>query len=122
MALADSSNETTETYIYTGKIRKIRCSEQAPCEGCIATGIACTFVKHPAVRGPRKLRKSTLQEISQTQAQQHWQQLNLPQPPEPVDYTRLDYDSVFAPAKIAALVLQLCIFRLRVYPICKCPR
>lgn len=97
------------------KIRKIKCSEVAPCEGCTAAGIACTFVKHPATRGPRKLRKSTLQEISQTQ--QQWEQLALSSPVEPVVHTRLDAENVFAPAKIAALVLQLCVYRLRMYPI-----
>jgi hypothetical protein len=51
------------------KIRKIKCTEVSPCEGCIAAGIACTFVKHPQTRGPRKLRKSTLEEITQTQRQ-----------------------------------------------------
>lgn len=51
------------------KIRKIKCTEASPCEGCIAAGIACTFVRHPQTRGPRRLRKSTLQEIAQTQQQ-----------------------------------------------------
>jgi hypothetical protein len=51
------------------KIRKIKCTEVSPCEGCIAAGIACTFVRHPQTRGPRRLRKSTLQEIAQTQQQ-----------------------------------------------------
>lgn len=97
------------------KIRKIKCSEIPPCDGCVATGIACTFVKHPAARGVRKLRKSTLEEISKTQ--QQWEQLALPSPVEPVVHDRLDGENVFAPAKIAALVLQLCVFRLRVYPI-----
>ena len=48
------------------KIRKIKCTEVSP---CIAAGIACTFVRHPQTRGPRRLRKSTLQEIAQTQQQ-----------------------------------------------------
>jgi hypothetical protein len=51
------------------KIRKIKCTETSPCEGCIKAGIACTFVKHPSARGPRNLRKSTLKEIRQTQEQ-----------------------------------------------------
>jgi hypothetical protein len=99
------------------KIRKIKCSEVAPCEGCMLAGIACTFVKHPATRGPRKLRKSTLQEISQTQTQQQWEQLALPPPKDPIVRTEPDADNVFAPAKIAALVLQLCVYRLRMYPV-----
>ena len=52
------------------KIRKIKCSEDSPCHGCLAAGIACTFVKSPGTRGPRRLRKSTLQEIQQTQQPQ----------------------------------------------------
>jgi Fungal Zn(2)-Cys(6) binuclear cluster domain len=51
------------------KIRKIKCTETSPCEGCVKAGIACTFVKHPSARGPRNLRKSTLKEIRQTQQQ-----------------------------------------------------
>jgi hypothetical protein len=98
------------------KIRKIKCSEIPPCEGCKAAGIACTFVKHPAARGPRKLRTTTLNEITRTQKQ--WADLAVPSPgAAPVVHTQLDSDHVFAPAKIAALTLQLCIFRLRVYPI-----
>lgn len=97
------------------KIRKIKCSEAAPCEGCAAAGIACTFVRRPASRGPRKLRRSTLQEIQGTQ--QQWEQLALPPSDGPVVHTQLDEENVFAPAKIAALVLQLCVYRLRTYPI-----
>ena len=97
------------------KIRKIRCSEVAPCAACVASGIACTFVKHPATRGPRRLRRSTLQEIAQTQ--QQWEDLALPTPVGPVVHTDLNAESVFAPSKVAALVLQLCVYRLRCYPV-----
>ena len=97
------------------KIRKIKCTEVAPCAGCIAAGIACTFVKIPSTRGPRRLRRSTLQEIAQTQ--QQWEDLALASPAEPVIHTNLDVESVFAPSKVAALVLQLCIYRLRCYPV-----
>ena len=57
------------------KIRKIKCTESSPCEGCLQAGIACTFVNYPKGRGPRKLRDSTLQEIQQ--AQQQWEETGL---------------------------------------------
>jgi hypothetical protein len=72
-------------------------------------------VKHPATRGPRRLRKSTLQEIAQTQ--QQWESLALPTPIGPINHTDLNVESVFAPAKVASLVLQLCVYRLRCYPV-----
>lgn len=97
------------------KIRKIRCSQIAPCEGCTQAGIACTFVKQPGARGPRRPRRSTLDEIQRTQ--QEWQDLASTPPDEPVSHTRLDAESVFAPSKVAALVLQLCVYRLRMYPV-----
>ncbi|KEF56223.1 uncharacterized protein A1O9_07804 [Exophiala aquamarina CBS 119918] len=99
------------------KIRKIKCTELAPCDGCIAAGIACTFVKHASTRGPRRPRKSTLDEIRRTQRE--WEDLGLAEaaPPVPVVHTKLDSESVFAPNKVAALVLQLCVYRLRMYPV-----
>jgi hypothetical protein len=51
------------------KIRKIKCSEVSPCEGCVAIGIHCTFKKGQRTRGPRNLRAKTLQVIAQTQRQ-----------------------------------------------------
>ncbi|KAK8110846.1 NADP-dependent oxidoreductase domain-containing protein [Apiospora kogelbergensis] len=49
------------------KIRKIKCSETSPCNGCTASGIACTFRKLQATRGPRSLRAKTIRKISETQ-------------------------------------------------------
>lgn len=107
------------------KVRKIKCSEVAPCEGCVQAGIACTFIKNPRSRGPRRLRKSTLDEIELTQrqwedsTQRQWEATGLvvpsaaPQIP-PSEFTE---ESVFAPSKVASLVLQLCIYRLRMYPV-----
>jgi hypothetical protein len=57
------------------KIRKIKCTDSSPCEACLLAGIACTFVKYPKTRGPRKLRDDTLQEIRQTQ--QQWKDTGL---------------------------------------------
>ncbi|KAM5346416.1 hypothetical protein ACJ41O_009421 [Fusarium nematophilum] len=45
------------------KVRKIRCSEVAPCTGCVASGIECTFNRLQATRGPRGLRARTLDKI-----------------------------------------------------------
>ena len=108
------------------KVRKIKCSEIAPCEGCIQAGIACTFIKNPRSRGPRRLRKSTLEEIEQTQrqwedsTQRQWENTGLVVPsaaPSQFPPAELTEESVFAPAKVASLVLQLCIYRLRMYPV-----
>ncbi|KAH8204604.1 hypothetical protein TruAng_001233 [Truncatella angustata] len=49
------------------KIRKVKCSETSPCRGCIASGIACTFKRMQATRGPRSLRAKTIQKISAAQ-------------------------------------------------------
>jgi Fungal specific transcription factor domain/Fungal Zn(2)-Cys(6) binuclear cluster domain len=107
------------------KIRKVKCTEVSPCEGCISAGIACTFERRPHTRGPRRLRNSTLQEIKQTQqqwearSQQQWADSGLVAavPPRSAEESTLTQDSVFAPSKVASLVLQLCVYRLRVYPI-----
>ncbi|KAF9879783.1 hypothetical protein CkaCkLH20_02594 [Colletotrichum karsti] len=49
------------------KIRKIKCTEVPPCDGCVAIGTACTFHKVPATRGPRNLRAKTIRQIAQAQ-------------------------------------------------------
>ncbi|KAK2019936.1 fungal-specific transcription factor domain-containing protein [Colletotrichum eremochloae] len=49
------------------KIRKIKCTEVPPCNGCVAIGTACTFNKAPATRGPRNLRAKTIRRIAQAQ-------------------------------------------------------
>lgn len=45
------------------KVRKIRCTEIPPCNGCVASGIECTFNKLQATRGPRGLRARTIDKI-----------------------------------------------------------
>ncbi|KAK7422924.1 Voltage-gated potassium channel subunit beta-2 [Neonectria magnoliae] len=45
------------------KVRKIRCSEIPPCNGCVASGIECTFNRLQATRGPRGLRARTIDKI-----------------------------------------------------------
>ncbi|KAI9896879.1 hypothetical protein N3K66_007901 [Trichothecium roseum] len=46
------------------KIRKIKCSEDAPCSKCVAAKIACTWNKTPSTRGPRSLRARTINRIA----------------------------------------------------------
>lgn len=48
------------------KIRKIKCSEIPPCDGCTASGIECTFTTQQAIRGPKGLREKTKEKIVQT--------------------------------------------------------
>ncbi|KAK2606320.1 hypothetical protein QQS21_003251 [Conoideocrella luteorostrata] len=48
------------------KVRKIRCSEAPPCDGCSASGIECTFTTQQGTRGPRGLRGKTIQKISES--------------------------------------------------------
>ncbi|KAH7311493.1 NADP-dependent oxidoreductase domain-containing protein [Stachybotrys elegans] len=45
------------------RVRRIRCSEKPPCEGCVGSGIECTFNRQQTTRGPRGLRARTLLEI-----------------------------------------------------------
>lgn len=53
------------------------------CAGCTAVGIACTFLKRPNTRGPRKLRKNTIEEIHNAQkgvGMSVWGQTQVPLP------------------------------------------
>lgn len=45
------------------KVRKIRCTEVAPCAACEKSGIECTFRTAQAQRGPRGLRPVTIERI-----------------------------------------------------------
>lgn len=45
------------------KVRKIRCTEVAPCAGCVKSGIDCTFKRSQTQRGPRGLRPGTVHKI-----------------------------------------------------------
>lgn len=49
------------------KVRKIKCSEVSPCNGCISAGIECTFNKAQSTRGPRNLRTRTIDKITRAQ-------------------------------------------------------
>ena len=122
------------------KIRKIKCtSEGSTCEGCVAAGIACTFTRHPSTRGPRTLRQRTIQQITRTQ--QQWQE-RCPTTTilggRDVQAAQTSASAVYVwnlslvwsraterrlilmsspPSKIASLVLQLCVYRLCMYPV-----
>jgi hypothetical protein len=102
------------------KIRKIKCSETSPCSGCTASGIACTFKKVQATRGPRSLRAKTIQKISETQVggigsrgnendhppiSSSGAQASYPEPPRS------------SGNEIPGLLQALEIYRLRLYPI-----
>ena len=45
------------------KVRKIRCTEVAPCAGCVKSGIECTFRRLETQRGPKSLRPGTVRRI-----------------------------------------------------------
>ncbi|KAK2040554.1 fungal-specific transcription factor domain-containing protein [Colletotrichum somersetense] len=133
------------------KIRKIKCTEVPPCDGCVAIRTACTFNKVPATRGPRNLRAKTIRQIAQAQ------QESIAAPPSSVSSTG-DGDALAStPAGAASrsplssdggssegpgdptgrlrlvrqeattlqvhrtpsasLVLRLCIYRLRLFPV-----
>lgn len=52
------------------KVRKIRCTEVAPCAGCVKSGIACTFKRSQTQRGPRGLRPETVHRIGVKQREE----------------------------------------------------
>lgn len=100
------------------KIRKIKCSETTPCEGCKGAKIPCTWLKQAQPRGPRRLRDATLQEIRkaqdilQSQSQEAVRRglsksahVDDPDPPPQPS------------SEIGQLVLYLCVYRVHLYPI-----
>ncbi|KAK4215491.1 major facilitator superfamily domain-containing protein [Rhypophila decipiens] len=102
------------------KIRKVKCTEQPPCERCRAVGIECTFNKTPAVRGPRSLRAKTLEQIRKAQ-----QDGPLPASSSPAD-KQPPAQPASAPSNdsrpqpeisVESLVLRLCIYRVRLFPV-----
>ncbi|KAH8898925.1 hypothetical protein GQ53DRAFT_742065 [Thozetella sp. PMI_491] len=120
------------------KIRKVRCTEAPPCERCAAAGIACTFNKAQATRGPRSLRPKTLREIrvvqeepaqppsrvgdEVTETQRSETPVATPQSAsatvvETADLARGGTPRPTPRIAIAALVLRLCIYRLRLFPV-----
>ncbi|CAP61579.1 uncharacterized protein PODANS_4_1830 [Podospora anserina S mat+] len=95
------------------KIRKVKCTETAPCQRCLTAGLDCTFNKTQSTRGPRNLRTKTLQQIQNaTRAQQP---ASAPSHiPEPSSSS-----STADPSNISveSLVVRLCIYRLRLFPV-----
>lgn len=126
------------------KIRKVRCTEGSPCERCTAIGIECTFNKTQSTRGPRSLRAKTIQQIREA-AQQQQTPSSAPAPAPPPSLPPLpapspvpapqrplpdvhpqtsatadrhnDIPSLRQDITVEALVLRLCIYRLRLFPV-----
>ncbi|KAB5559868.1 NADP-dependent oxidoreductase domain-containing protein [Coniochaeta sp. 2T2.1] len=117
------------------KIRKVKCSEQPPCQRCVSTGIECTFNKRQSTRGPRSLRAKTLQQIRDAQQSREgrerrdgdgsindgstrWQQERPAEPAQqpPLPPHQQQHQSSDPPG-VEALVLRLCIYRLRLFPV-----
>ncbi|KAK8046241.1 hypothetical protein PG996_014305 [Apiospora saccharicola] len=108
------------------KIRKIKCSETSPCNACTASGIACTFKKLQATRGPRSLRAKTIKKISETQVDSCSSQ-------EETFIQDRSSEPAFLPAQapdcaeaeprpgygsdISSLLQALDVYQLRLYPI-----
>lgn len=121
------------------KIRKVRCTEEPPCTRCSSIGIACTFNKRQATRGPRSLRAKTLQEIQNSQNLKEGQgprghSSNNDRPADDTATKRTSSagqsppGSEPAPGKdggssgpqrtpVSSLVIRLCIYRLRLFPV-----
>ncbi|KAK3313275.1 hypothetical protein B0H66DRAFT_565746 [Apodospora peruviana] len=93
------------------KIRKVKCTEVPPCERCQAIGIACTFNKTPSTRGPRSLRAKTLQQIQEVQQKQPTDSSAPTKIPEATPSNNRPEITV------ESLVLRLCIYRLRLFPV-----
>jgi hypothetical protein len=124
------------------KIRKVRCTEEPPCARCSSIGIACTFNKRQATRGPRSLRAKTLQQIHDSQNLAEGQSSpghgsntgrllvdNVPtrwtssagQASPDGEPSRLG-GSAGAPSgvqrtPVSSLIIRLCIYRLRLFPV-----
>ncbi|KAK0653994.1 hypothetical protein QBC41DRAFT_288123 [Cercophora samala] len=95
------------------KIRKVKCTETAPCQRCLTAGLDCTFNKTPSTRGPRTLRTRTLQQI---------QNATRPQPPvstpSPSQQSSVPVNTTSLLAvSVESLVVRLCIYRLRLFPV-----
>ncbi|OBT74390.1 hypothetical protein VF21_06843 [Pseudogymnoascus sp. 05NY08] len=112
------------------KIRKVKCSEIPPCKSCISARIECAFTERRGNRGPKALRPKTLISIAQTQrkdyssvddgcsfADEHLQsRMDAPASPGPSIEPSIPPE---VPLKTpsSSLIVQLCVYRLRLYPI-----
>lgn len=123
------------------KIRKVKCTEEPPCTRCSSIGIACTFNKRQATRGPRSLRAKTLQEIQNSQNLKEGQSSygnstntdrlvdDLPAKGiSPVGQSPPNGEPSLVPGRdggssglqrtpVSSLVIRLCIYRLRLFPV-----
>ncbi|KAF7719092.1 Fungal Zn(2)-Cys(6) binuclear cluster domain-containing protein [Penicillium ucsense] len=134
------------------KLRKVKCSSESPCQGCISARIPCTFNKRPLARGPRSLRAKTIHRINASQQQHELRreentntessnvdegQANHPtsgrisSTPSP-SHTEIPSSTTSDPpastperhtsnepcrVSTSSLVLQLCVYRLRLFPV-----
>ncbi|KAK6849547.1 NADP-dependent oxidoreductase domain-containing protein [Apiospora arundinis] len=102
------------------KIRKIKCSETSPCNGCTASGIACTFKKLQATRGPRSLRAKTIKKISETQVDSSSREdrhIRDHSSESPVQNGTEKEAKAGNGSDISSLLQALDVYRLRLYPI-----
>ncbi len=90
------------------KVRKIRCSGASPCARCTSSAISCTFKSAHGVRGPKKLRGTTIDKISQSQRQNT--QLSAPQDNETLQEASESTD-------LSELLDIIDIYNTRLYPI-----
>ena len=95
------------------KIRKVKCTEQPPCDRCRAVGIECTFNKTPSVRGPRSLRAKTLEQIREAQQTGSFPSTIQEEAPSQPPVSGDDSSEI----TVESLVLRLCIYRLRLFPV-----
>ncbi|KAK0631381.1 hypothetical protein B0T14DRAFT_406434, partial [Immersiella caudata] len=86
------------------KIRKVKCSQTPPCERCVAIGIDCTFNKRQATRGPWSLRQKTIEQIQEAQRTPAQ---------DSVEGAAVAHGDI----AVESLVLRLCIYRLRLFPV-----
>ncbi|KAK4191024.1 major facilitator superfamily domain-containing protein [Podospora australis] len=106
------------------KIRKVKCTETTPCQRCVAAGIECTFNTTQSQRGPRSLRARTLQQIRNATTNTASAHQTAPEEVNGTNATRSQRQpttGTVTPSpsiiSIESLVVRLCIYRLRLFPV-----
>ncbi|RKU43651.1 hypothetical protein DL546_005803 [Coniochaeta pulveracea] len=106
------------------KVRKVKCTEIPPCVRCRTIGIECTFLKAQSTRGPRTLRAKTLQQIQEAQQTTSQQDTPLLSRSNDGHTHHQGPDGGTEPGRqegqpisVESLVLRLCIYRLRLFPV-----
>ncbi|OBT86767.1 hypothetical protein VE02_04214 [Pseudogymnoascus sp. 03VT05] len=112
------------------KIRKVKCSEIPPCKSCVSARIECAFTERRGNRGPKALRPKTLISIAQTQRKGYpsvddgssfadeslQSRTDVPASPGPSVEPPISPE-VPLKTRSSSLIVQLCVYRLRLYPI-----